>query len=69
MTLARALRIQSTVVVLDGLVRNNEDSGMFTETHLVLFAETGRTIRNMFSRTTTSSLDATTATQREERDV
>ena len=42
-TLARALRIQSTIVVLDGMVRNDTDCN-FTEHQLLLFAEIGRLI-------------------------
>ena len=42
-TLARALRIQSTIVVLDGMVRNDTDCN-FTEHQLLLFAEIGRSI-------------------------
>ena len=51
-TLARALRIQSTIVVLDGMVRNDTDCN-FTEHQLFLFAEIGRLIH----RTLTLPLD------------
>ena len=47
-TLARALRIQSTIVVLDGMVRNDTDCN-FTEHQLLLFAEIGRSIHQMLT--------------------
>ena len=47
-TLARALRIQSTIVVLDGMVRNDTDCN-FTEHQLLLFAEIGRYIHQMLT--------------------
>ena len=47
-TLARALRIQSTIVVLDGMVRNDTDCN-FTEHQLLMFAEIGRSIHQMLT--------------------
>lgn len=47
-TLARALRIQTTIVVMDGMVRNdaNYDS---LPSQLLLFAETGTLIKQMLT--------------------
>lgn len=47
-TLARALRIQTTIVVLDGMVRNDADYG-FQEEQLLQFAEAGTLIRRMLT--------------------
>jgi hypothetical protein len=47
-TLSRALRIQATVVVLDGMVRN-ESECEFSDELLLLFAETGKLIRQMLT--------------------
>jgi hypothetical protein len=47
-TLARALRIQSTIVVLDGMVRNDAEC-KFTEYQLLMFAEIGRLIHRMLT--------------------
>jgi hypothetical protein len=45
-SLARALRIQSTIVVLDGMIRNDEEC-RFSEIQLLLFAEIGKSIHRM----------------------
>lgn len=47
-TLARALRIQSTIVVIDGMVRNEAEIN-FTENQLLLFADIGRLIHKMLT--------------------
>jgi hypothetical protein len=47
-TLARTLRIQTTIVVLDGMVRNDADYD-FTPQQLVLFHKTGSLIREMLT--------------------
>lgn len=47
-TLARALRIQTTIVVLDGMVRSDADY-LFTDEQLNSFAETGSLIRRMLT--------------------
>jgi hypothetical protein len=47
-TLSRALRIQATVVVLDGMVRNQAECD-FSEETLLMFAETGTLIRQMLT--------------------
>lgn len=48
MTLARALRIQTTVVLLDGVVRSDR-GGSCTESQLLLFREIGRLIKTMLT--------------------
>ena len=47
-TLARALRIQTTAVVLDGMVRNEAEYD-FDHVHVVLFEETGMLIRKILT--------------------
>lgn len=47
-TLARALRIQNTVVLLDGILRNDPKHD-FSEEHVNLFASMGTNIRRMLS--------------------
>jgi Aluminium activated malate transporter len=47
-TLARALRIQTTIVVLDGMVRNDANYD-FLPSQLHLFAETGTLIKQMLT--------------------
>ena len=47
-TLARALRIQNTVILLDGIVRNDPKHD-FSEFHINLFADTGSLIHQMLS--------------------
>ena len=47
-TLARALRIQTTIVVMDGMVRNDADYD-FLPSELVMFAETGTVIKRMLT--------------------
>jgi len=47
-TLARALRIQTTVVLLDGMIRNDPKQS-FSEDHLTMFAEIGTLIRYMLT--------------------
>jgi hypothetical protein len=47
-TLARALRIQTTIVVLDGMIRNDAEYD-FDEDQLYLFSESGSLIRTMLS--------------------
>jgi len=47
-TLARSLRIQTSVVVLDGMVRN-EAQYDFEAQHVLLFRETGRLIESMLT--------------------
>jgi hypothetical protein len=47
-TLARSLRIQTTIVVLDGMVRNDTEYD-FGESDLVVFSETGTFIRQMLT--------------------
>jgi hypothetical protein len=48
LTLARALRIQSTVVLLDSVIRSDM-GGKCTESQLLLFRETARLIRRMLT--------------------
>jgi len=48
MTLARALRIQTTVVLLDGIIRNDR-GGRCTDSQLHLFQEIGRLIKTMLT--------------------
>jgi len=49
-TLARALRIQTTVVVLDGMIRYDVNSNYnFTDETLQLFTETGTLIRQLLT--------------------
>jgi Aluminium activated malate transporter len=47
-TLARALRIQTTIVVMDGMVRNDANYH-FLPSQLLLFAETGTLIKQMLN--------------------
>ena len=47
-TLARALRIQTTIVVMDGMVRNDAEYD-FLPSQLVMFAETGTLIKRMLT--------------------
>ena len=47
-TLARALRIQTTIVVMDGMVRNDADYD-FLPSQLVMFTETGTLIKRMLT--------------------
>lgn len=47
-TLARALRIQTTVVLLDGIVRNDTKHD-FDEDQLTLFADSGTLVRRMLT--------------------
>ncbi|CAB9528684.1 expressed unknown protein [Seminavis robusta] len=47
-TLARALRIQTTIVVMDGMIRNDAEYD-FLPSHLALFAETGILIKRMLT--------------------
>lgn len=47
-TLARALRIQTTIVVMDGMVRNDADYD-FLPAHLTLFSEAGTLIKRMLT--------------------
>jgi hypothetical protein len=47
-SIARALRIQNTVVLLDGIVRNDPKHD-FSEAHINLFADIGSLIRQMLS--------------------
>lgn len=47
-TLARCLRIQTTIVVIDGMVRSDADYD-FTARQLDSFAQTGRLIRKMLT--------------------
>ena len=47
-TLARALRIQTTIVVMDGMVRNDANFA-FLPSQLVLFAEVGTLIKQMLT--------------------
>jgi Fusaric acid resistance protein-like len=47
-TLARALRIQSTIVVLDGMIRNDTECN-FSEQQLLMFAEIGRALHRMLT--------------------
>mmetsp|Transcript_13942 Transcript_13942/g.30263 ORF Transcript_13942/g.30263 Transcript_13942/m.30263 type:complete len:523 (+) Transcript_13942:114-1682(+) len=47
-TLARAERIQTTVVLIDGIVRNDPNH-KFSEEHLVLLANVGTLVRKMLS--------------------
>jgi len=46
--LARALRIQNTVVLIDGIVRN-DPKHQFNEEHLAMFAESGTLIQQMLT--------------------
>jgi hypothetical protein len=46
--LARALRLQTTVVLMDGIVRNDTKHS-FKEVHLTLFADIGTLIREMLT--------------------
>lgn len=48
LTLARALRIQTTVVLLDSVIRSDR-GGRCTESQLLLFRETGRLIKDMLT--------------------
>jgi hypothetical protein len=47
-TLARALRIQTTIVVMDGMLRNEADYE-FTRDQLILFGQIGSLIRRMLT--------------------
>jgi hypothetical protein len=47
-TLARALRIQTTIVVIDGMIRSDADYD-FQEAEFLLFEETGTQIRRMLT--------------------
>ncbi len=47
-TLARCLRIQTTIVVIDGMVRSDADYD-FTQMQLDSFAQTGKLIRSMLT--------------------
>ena len=47
MTMSRALRIQTTVLTLDGMIRNDTAHDGFDENDFVAFAETGTLIREL----------------------
>mmetsp|Transcript_222 Transcript_222/g.353 ORF Transcript_222/g.353 Transcript_222/m.353 type:complete len:504 (-) Transcript_222:164-1675(-) len=60
-TLSRSMRIQTTVVLMDGIIRNDPNH-KFSEDHLDIFASVGTLIRSMLS----ARLDVTTSDAIEE---
>lgn len=60
-TLSRSMRIQTTVVLIDGIIRNDPNH-KFSEDHLDIFATVGTLIRSMLS----ARLDVTTSDAIEE---